>query len=72
MREGGGGATGRDGERGRGLTVIVVIADDHFLDLTVLAHLAPEVFVEGVEVVLELAGVHLVLWVVGWVLVEIG
>ena len=34
--------------------VIVVVADDDFLDLAVLAHLGPEVFVEGVEVVLQL------------------
>jgi hypothetical protein len=34
------------------LTVIVVVADDDFLDLAVLAHLAPEILVEGVEVVL--------------------
>ena len=32
--------------------VVVVVADDHLLDLAVLAHLAPEVLVEGVEVVL--------------------
>jgi hypothetical protein len=52
--------------------VIVVVADDDFFDLAEFAHLAPEVFVEGVEVVLELGGVHLVLLVVGWVLVEVG
>ena len=32
--------------------VVVVVADDDLLDLAVLAHLAPEVLVEGVEVVL--------------------
>jgi len=52
--------------------VIVVVADDYFLDLAVLAHLAPEVLVEGVEVVLQLRRVHLDLGVVGGILVEVG
>ena len=52
--------------------IVIVVADDDFLDLAVLAHLGPEVFVEGVEVVLELGGVHFVLRVVGRVLVEVG
>lgn len=34
--------------------VVVVVAHDHLLDLAVLAHLAPQVLVEGVKVVLEL------------------
>ena len=54
------------------LTIIVVIAYDHLLDLSIIAHLAPKVLVEGIEVVLQLAGIHLHLWVVGWVLVEVG
>ncbi len=37
--------------------VVIVVADDDFLDLAERAHLGPEVFVEGVEVVLELGGV---------------
>ena len=53
-------------------TIVVVVAHHHLLDLSVLAHLAPEVLVEGIEVVLELGGVHLVLRVVGGVLVEVG
>jgi len=56
----------------RGLTVVVVVTHHDLLDLAVLAHLAPEILVEGVEVVLQLARVHLVLGVVGWVLVEVG
>ncbi len=54
------------------LTIIIVIADNHLLNLAKLAHLAPEVLVEGVEVVLKLAGVHLDLGVVRWVLVQVG
>jgi hypothetical protein len=53
-------------------TVIVVVADDELLELAVLAELAPDVLVEGVEVVLQLGGVHAVLGVVGRVLVEVG
>ena len=56
----------------RGRTIIVVVADHYLLDLAVFAHLAPEVFVEGVEVVLQLRCVHLVLGIVGWILVEVG
>jgi len=52
--------------------VVVVVADDDFLDLTVLAHLAPEILIEGVEMVLKLRWVHLVFGVVGWILVEVG
>ena len=51
--------------------VVVVVADDDFFNLAVLAHLGPEVLVEGVEVVLELGGVHLVLGVIGGVLIEV-
>lgn len=53
-------------------TVIVVVANDEFLQLAVLAQLAPNVLVEGVKVVLQLRGVHPVLGVVGGVLVEVG
>ena len=53
-------------------TVIIVIADHDLLRFSEFAHLAPEVFVEGVEVILQLARVHLVLRVVGGVLVEVG
>ena len=63
------------GERERGgerRTIVIVITNDHLLRLAILAHLAPEVLVEGVEVVLQLAGIHLVLGVVGRVLVQVG
>jgi len=51
------------------LTIIIVVAHDYLFDFSVLAHLAPEVFVEGIEMVLQLACVHLVFGVVGGVLV---
>lgn len=52
--------------------VIVVIAHDELLDLAILAALAPNVFVKGVKMILQLAGVHAVLWVEGGVLVQVG
>ena len=52
--------------------VIVVVAHNDLLDLSVLAHLAPEILIEGVEVVLQLRRVHLVLRVVCGILVEVG
>ncbi len=59
----------REGER---RTIIIVVTDHNLLRFAILAHLAPEVLVESIEVVLQLAGIHLVLGIVGWVLVEIG
>lgn len=53
------------------LTVVVIIADYHLFYLSVLAHLTPEIFVESVEMVLQLARVHLVLRVIGWILVKV-
>jgi len=53
------------------LTVIVVVTHDDLLNLAKLAHLAPKVLVEGVEVILQLGGVHLALGVVGRVLVQV-
>lgn len=64
-----GGLCGGEGSRH---TIVVVITYDDLLNLPVFAHLAPEVFVEGIEMILELRRVHLVLGVVGWVLVEVG
>jgi len=52
--------------------VVVVVADDQLLHFAVLAHLAPDVFVEGVEVVLQLLRIHGVFGVVGWILVQVG
>ena len=53
-------------------TVVIIVTNHHLLDLAKLAHLAPEVLVEGVEVVLQLRRVHLDLGVVGRVLVQVG
>lgn len=58
-------------QRERLLTVVVVVADNQLFKFTVLAQLTPYVLVEGVKVVLHLAGVHLVLGVVGRVLVHV-
>jgi len=52
--------------------VIVIVAHDQLLDLAVLAHLAPDVLVKGVEVVLELRSVHSVLGIEGRVLIKVG
>jgi len=52
--------------------VIVVVAHHHLLDLAELAHLAPEVLVESVEVVLQLRGRHARFAVVGGILIEVG
>jgi hypothetical protein len=41
-------------KRWRGHTIIIIIAHDYLLRLPVLAHLAPEIFVERVEVILKL------------------
>ena len=54
------------------LTIIVIVANHHLFNLAILAHLAPKVFVKGVEVILQLRWVHLILRVVGGVLVEVG
>lgn len=51
--------------------VVVIVAYYYLLNLAVLAHLAPKVLVEGVEVVLQLRGVHAGFIVVGRVLVEV-
>lgn len=53
------------------LTIIVVVTHYQFLYLSVLAHFTPYILVESIEVVLELAGVHLVLRVVCRVLVHV-
>lgn len=52
--------------------IVIIITDNHLLNLAKLAHLAPKVLVESIKVVLQLAGVHLDLGVVGRVLVEVG
>ena len=52
--------------------IIVIIAHHHLLDLAVLAHLAPEIFIESVEVILQLPRIHFDFGVVRGVLVEVG
>ena len=52
-------------------TIIVVVTHHHLLRLAILAHLAPKILVERIEVVLQLAWVHLVFGVVGRVLVQV-
>lgn len=51
--------------------VVVVVAHDQLLQLAVFAHLAPDVLVEGVKVVLQLRRVHAVLGVEGRVVVQV-
>jgi len=52
--------------------IIIVIANHHLLDLAKLAHLTPEVLVEGIKVILQLTRIHLVLGIVRRVLIEVG
>lgn len=53
-------------------TVIIIITHNYLLYLAKLAHLAPEILVKGIEMILQLRSVHLDLGVVGGVLVEVG
>ena len=53
-------------------TIIIIIANNHLFNLAKLAHLAPEIFVKGIEMILQLAGVHLNFGIVGRVLIEVG
>ena len=63
----------RRGKRnGAELTIIIIITNNHLLNLSILAHLAPEILVERVEVILQLAWIHLIFGIVGWVLVQVG
>jgi hypothetical protein len=57
---------------GGGLTIVIIVTNHYLLNLAILAHLAPEVLVESIEVVLQLTRIHLDFRVVGGVLVEIG
>jgi hypothetical protein len=61
----------KEREGKRELTIVVVVAHDDLLHEPVLTQLAPDVLVEGIEVHLHLLGVHLVLGVVLWVLVQV-
>ena len=63
---------GELGKEGVVRTIVIVVTYHHLLRLPPLAHLAPEIFIERIEMVLQLRRVHLVLGVVGGVLVEVG
>lgn len=52
-------------------TIVIIVAHHNLLHFTVFTHLAEEVFVKGIEVVLQLRRVHLILRVEGRVLVKI-
>lgn len=52
--------------------IVIIITNHHLLRLAIFTHFAPKVFVESVEVVLELRRVHLCFGIVGGVLVEVG
>lgn len=52
-------------------TIIVVIANHHLLNLAILAHLAPDILVERIEVGLNLLRIHLVLWIKCRVLIQV-
>lgn len=52
-------------------TIIVVIANHHLLDFTIFAHLAPDILVERIEVILDLLRVHLVLRIERRVLIQV-
>ena len=59
-------------ERPRIHTIVIVVANHNLLYLAILAHLTPKVFVESIKVILQLTRVHIDLWVIRWVLIEIG
>ena len=66
--------TGRGGEgemKSGGVILIIVITNDDLFDLPKLAHLAPEILVESIKVILQLARIHLDLGVIGWILVQV-
>jgi len=52
--------------------VVIVVAYYDFLNLAILAHLAPKILVEGVKVVLQLRRCHFVAGCVCGILVEVG
>lgn len=53
------------------LTIIVILANHQLLHLAVLAHLTPHILIKGIEMVLQLTGVHAVLRVEGGILVHV-
>lgn len=57
--------------KGYMLTIIIIIAYYQLLQLSVLAHFTPDVLIKCIEVILQLARIHLVLRIVGRVLVHV-
>ena len=57
---------------GKVLTVIIIITNNHLLNLPKLAHLAPKVLIKRIKVILQLTCIHLILRIIGRVLVEVG
>ena len=51
------------------LTVVVVIAHNHFFNLSKFTHFAPKILIESIKVVLQLHCIHLDLWIIGGILV---
>jgi len=49
--------------------IIVIVAHNHFFNLSKFTHLAPKILIESVKMVLQLHRIHLDLWVVSRVLV---
>lgn len=58
-------------KEGEELTIIIIITNNHLLNLPKLAHLAPKVLIKRIKVILQLTRIHLVLRIVGWVLVKV-
>ena len=51
--------------------VVVVVTHDQLFQLSVFAHLAPNILVEGIKVILQLRGVHAILGIERRVVVEV-
>ena len=64
----GGEGKGKEEER----TIIIIITNDHLLDLSVPTHLTPKILVKRIEMVLQLTRIHFVLRIIRRVLVEVG
>jgi hypothetical protein len=61
----------KERERKKAHTIIIIITNNHFLNLPKLTHLAPEILIKSIEVILQLTSIHLVLGIVGGVLVQV-
>ena len=58
------------GKRGQH-TIIIIITNHHLLNLPIFTHLAPEILIKRIEMVLQLTRVHLVLRIIRRVLVQV-